>query len=78
MERPTGESMARLRNAIDFCASNNVKRLVVTTRTISKTVTVFNVEVHFWLASLYSYAVGYIIINSRIRALEALSSVAAT
>ncbi len=47
-----------LAEAIQFCSQNNVSRLVVTTRTKVRRTKISNVELHFWPAALYTYAVG--------------------
>jgi predicted AAA+ superfamily ATPase len=61
---------AILREAVSFCVRNNVRRLIVTTRTVTTNTTIDNVEVNYWPSSLYTYALGHSIINSRILALE--------
>lgn len=54
-----------LREVLAFCTENNLRQLYVTTKTANKTRTLSNVELDFWPASLYSFAVGHSVIHSK-------------
>jgi len=55
---------------VDFCSRNGFDSLTVTSRTKTKNLRIRGVNVSFWPAALYAYAVGHSIINYRVLALE--------
>lgn len=59
-----------LSEALAFCRKNNIPRLVSTTRTVAEQRRIENVELDFWPAAMYCYAVGRSMINSQILSLE--------
>jgi uncharacterized protein len=60
---------ALMRDVLAFCTQNNLRQLIVTTRTASDKKTISNVEVDFWPASLYAFAVGHSVIDRKVLAL---------
>jgi len=69
---------ALLKPVLEFCGKNNLKQVIVTTRTRVEKAQVANVELAFWPASLYAYAAGFMIINTRILALESVMAAGST
>ncbi len=60
-----------MKPVLSFCLKNNVRQIVATTRSLFGKHKISNVEIQFWPAALYSFAVGHSLINSRVLALEA-------
>lgn len=59
------EKPNELRSLISFCHANNLKKILVTSRTQSLTCEVDNITIPFVPASVYCYTVGYNIIHGR-------------
>lgn len=61
---------AKLTDALAFCQRNNLDRFVCTTKTEASVDRVMNIQLAFWPAAMYCYAVGRSVINSQILSLE--------
>ncbi len=60
----------RLGPQLEFCQKNNLADLVVTSRTRIRFEKLMNVQMVFWPAALYCYAVGRTVINQQILSLR--------
>lgn len=64
------KNLSSLKQPLDFCKKNDIASLSITTRTKTAQRRVGEVNLYYWPASLYSFAVGHSVINYRVRNLE--------